>query len=168
MNDEDDRPLEPGAAVTQATDDRSLISRIQARRDDREDILTIEIPSWGGDLKAKYRVVERVEIEKMMRRARSNAGSGDGKNSAIQADCDFLIGACVGVIAVDPETGNEIDLSDGYSLDLAEKLGNPPNTDTARGLVLHLVKNNSIALASHGQRVARWMQDTSKPVEDPQ
>jgi hypothetical protein len=158
--------IEPGTdAAEVAADSRSLLDRIKSRRDEREDVLTIDIPSWDGDLQAKYRVVDRAEIEKMVRRIRIRS-TGNG-NTGSQADTDFLINACVGVIAVDDETNVERPLTSGYTMELAEMLGRPEIT-TPRELVAYLFKGNTIALGAHAIKVARWMQDTTKPVEDPQ
>lgn len=166
----EDPGLEPGTtAVETAGDARSLLDKIKDRRENREDILKIDIPSWDGDLKAEYKVIAREDIEQMIRRVRfrQSGGRSNGVNNAgTEADADFLIKACIGVIAVDQETGAETKIADGYNRTLIEIL-EPENTNDEKGLVVYLFKGNSIALAAHGQKIARWMQDTSKPIEDP-
>lgn len=157
--------VEPGvAAAEQAADSRSFLDKIKARRDGLEDLSEpVEIPSWGGELLARYKVIAKSELEIMIRRIRGNRNSeGD-----VTADLDFLIKACAEVIARDAETGEERKLSSGYNMELAELLGEPEGAESARGLVLYLFKNNGIAVSAHAMKVARWMQDTSRPVEDP-
>lgn len=159
--------IEPGTEAAEiAADSKSLLDRIKAARDEREDVLTIDIPSWDGDLQAKYRVVHRQEIEKMVRRIRSRA-SGNG-DSGSAADVDFLINACVGIQAYDSETDVTRPLTSGYTSELASMLGNPDGTETPKQLVAYLFKGNTIAIGAHAIKVARWMQDTTKPIEDPQ
>lgn len=174
MSTTEDPVLEPETdAPTIAVDSPSVLEKIKKRRDEREDTLTIEIPSWDGDLMAVYKVVERDDIEKMIRRARRAAQDGNRADAAMEADADFLIKACVGVKAVDPDSDIEQQIATGYTMDLARMLdpkneaGDPIQIRNERELVAYLVKWNGIALAAHGQKVARWMQDTSKPVEDP-
>lgn len=160
--------VEPGAVAADQAAGKSILDTISARRDERlrDEVLTLDIPSWDGELRAKYRVVDRVELEAMIRklRKRSRASEGNGANQAEAADADFLIKACVGVVAVDGDTDQTVQVSDGFNVPLAEMLGLP--TERARELVVYLFKGNGIAMAAHAMKVARWMQDTSKPVED--
>lgn len=158
--------IEPGADAADAAAGKSILDKISARRDERlrEEVLTLDIPSWDGELRAKYRVVDRVELEAMIRKIRQRSrqpGSGD---QASDADADFLVKACVGVVAYDSDTDDTARVSDGYDKTLAEMLGLP--TERARELVVYLFKGNGIALAAHAMKVAKWMQDTSKPVDD--
>lgn len=180
MNDEDDRAMEPGLSAGEvANDTQSVIDRIKGRRAARPDEETFDIPSWGGDLKARYKVLDRPEIEKMIKRARA-AAEGNGSGSGTAADADFLIKACTGVVAIDPEDGEtEHLLAPGYEMSLANVLepmypeghpqaGQPVEIKDQRQLVIYLLRWNGIALAAHGQQVARWMQTMKKPIEDPQ
>ena len=164
--DEERDTLEPGVtAVEMTADKKSLLDQIKANRDERgEDYLTLDIPTWEGDLRARYRVVDRAEVDKMIRRIRTRANGAPQSGS--EADIDFLINACVEVIAYDRENDMEVHVSNGYDAELARTLEQDP--DNIRALVGYMFKFNGIALAAHGQKIARWMQDTSKPVEDPQ
>lgn len=166
MSTENDLDVEPGTdAAEVAADSKSLLDRIKAARDERPDELEVDIPSWDGDLQAKYRVVHRTEVEKMVRRIRSRThGNGESGSSA---DVDFLINACIGVQAYDAETDITRPLTGGYTMELAEMLGKSDIT-TPRELVAYLFKGNTIAIGAHAIKVARWMQDTTKPIEDPQ
>ena len=164
-----DLDIEPGLhAAEEAAGSRSMLDRIKARREKRGDISDpIDIPSWGGELRACYQVIAKEELEAMVRRIRARQ-TGQGKAGDVTADLDFLIKSCCEVQAQDAETGEEASLTNGYTMQLAELLGEPDGTDTARGLVLYLFKGNGIAVSAHAMKVARWMQDTSKSIEDPQ
>lgn len=178
--------LEPGTAVEQAADRRSMLDKIKERRDQREDYLVVGIPSWNDELRARYQVLDRSEIDNMVRRIRSrtmNAQNGQKTNIGSEADMDFLIKACVGVIAHDNETEEEEEVATGFDMNLARLLGEEAadgsitmvmdergttmSVRSPRELVAYLVKGNTIALATHSQKVAKWMQDTSRPIEDP-
>lgn len=183
MSDEDTRDgldIEPDSSAVQEMVGTSILDRVKKRREQRADELIIDIPSWDGEMKAKYKVLHRTDIEKMVKRIRlrqaQQAANGGQTNSGTDADLDFLIKACVGIIAHDNETEEEEIVADGYNLDLVpalepvDALGNPIEISNERQLVAYMMGkgDSSIALAAHSMKVARWMQDTSKPVEDPQ
>jgi hypothetical protein len=173
MTNDDGLGVEPGTtAVEEAAESRSLLDRLKKRRDERPDILTLDIPSWDGELKADYQLVTRSDLEQMARKVRQRAQVsekvGDDQNSGLRADIDFLVKACVRVHAHDSETSEEMEVGTGYNAGVAAALGNPEGTDNTTGLVLYLFKNNGIAVSAHALKIARWMQDTSKSVEDPQ
>lgn len=164
--------VEPGVGAADVALGQSILDKVKQKRDERidDESLVLSIPSWKDELKARYKVVDRGELEKMIRRLRS----GDGK--ATEADLDFLIKSCVEVIAYDADEDKEAPVSEGFTAELAAKLGDPEGTETARGLLLYLTKqpdgkNNTIAIGALALKVARWMQDPSrKPAgdEDPQ
>lgn len=178
-SEEEDVTLEPGVdAAVIAADAQSILDKVTKRRDERDDGHEVfDIPTWEGDLKAKYKVVERVDLEKMVQRIRKRQRS-NGASSGVDADADFLIKACVEVIGYDAEADFEVVLSPGYTMGLASMLkpvwpkghpqeGEPFTIKNPRELVIYLFNWNGIALATHGAKVARWMQDPTKPVEDP-
>jgi hypothetical protein len=173
-----DPDIEPGTSAAEvAADHQSVLDRIKKRRDETEDFLVIDIPSWDGDLKAKYKVLDRDYVEKMIRRirARTNGAAASG----IEAEADFLIDACVEIIGYDAEEDKQFHVGNGYDLELATALnptypashpmaGEPVNISHPRELVVYMLKWNGLALAAHAQSVARWMQNLKRPVEDPQ
>lgn len=177
MEASQDLDLEPGVSAAEtAVDSASVLDRMKQRRDARGDFITFDIPSWDGDLKARYEALEREEVEKMVRRIR--ARSNGAASSGIEADCDFLEKSCVEIIGYDSDTDEEFHVADGYTMDFAKLLnptfppghpqeGNPVPIQNVRELIVYLVKWNSIALAAHGQKVAKWMQELKKPIEDP-
>lgn len=170
--------FEPGATpAALAVDHESVLDRIKKRRDEAEDFLTIDIPSWDGDLRAKYKVLDRDYVEKMIRRIRARANGA--ATSGIEAEADFLIEACVEILGYDAENDKEFHVANGYGADLSAALdpkwpqGHPQagqsiQFSSDRELVVYMLKWNGIALATHAQTVARWMQDLKKPVTDPQ
>lgn len=171
MSSESDNHAPDGTPAAEvAVGANSILERIQRRRDEVSDTIKIDIPSWGGDLQAEYKVVHRIELEKMVKRIQKATSSAKGQQIDLsKGDADFLVKACVGVYAYDSETDEEVRVADGYELGLSKRLGDPPGTETIHGLVMYLFKFNGIAVASHAIKVARWMQDTSRvPVDDPQ
>lgn len=166
--------IEPGVSGSEEMV-QSALDRIVKRRQDRVEILNIDIPSWDGDLIACYQVLNRSELEKMIRVIRARARS-NGANAGGEADLDFLIKACVEVKGYDQEKDVKFHISDGYDMDLADKItlydefGQEIEVHNPRELVASIMGKTdaSIALAAHSVKVARWMQDTSKSVEDPQ
>jgi hypothetical protein len=175
--DTEELEIEPGVGAAEiAGGSRSLLKEIADRRESREDFLTMDIPSWGGELQARYQVLERDDIEKMVRRIRSRASNTNGQQpTGVDADADFLVKACIGIDAVDTDSDYREQVATGYTVEFAKLLdpkdkytGEPLPLPTPRHVVNYLCGFNSIALGAHAARVARWMQDTSKSVEDPQ
>lgn len=178
MDENDNQDFEPGASPAAiATGHDSVLDRITKRRDEQDEYLTIDIPSWDGDLQAKYKVLPRDYVEKTIRkiRARANGASASG----VESEADFLIAACVEVVGYNVDTDETFHIADGYTMDLARDLnpkypkghaqeGEPVKINNEKELVVYMLKWNGIALAAHAQAVARWMQNLKKPIEDPQ
>lgn len=170
--------FEPGASpAALAVDHESVLDQIKKRRDEAEDYLTIDIPSWDGDLKAKYKVLDRDYVEKMIRRVRARANGA--ATSGEEAEADFLIEACVEILGYSVETDETFHIADGYTMALKDALspvypkdhpneGEPIPIRNERELIVYMLKWNGIALATHAQTIARWMQSLKKPIEDPQ
>lgn len=177
MTIENDGPLQlnpDASAADVAGGGGSVLDRVKKRRTNTVDTLWLDIPSWGGDMRAEYQVLDPDEVQKMIRRVQARQRKGEDKRYDSTPDLDFLIKACINVKAIDPETDEEQHLTKGFVMELVEMLDpkdqdeNPIEIKDPRGLVAYLVKYNGIALAAHAQKIARWMQDTAKPVEDPQ
>lgn len=154
----------------------SILDRIKERRALDSDEEWFDVPSWGGELKMQMQVLDPTDVEKMVRRVQARrSGRKQQSGAGREADLDFLVKACVGVKAVDLELDQEEVLTSGINEALAEMLdprdpdtGESVDVSTSRKLLWYLLKFNGIALAAFGAKVARWMQDTSKPIEDPQ
>lgn len=162
--------VEPGrSAAEQASGaGSSVLDRVKQRRAERlaDEPTLFNIAGWEGELKAGYRVVERRELDKMIRGLRKRHGSnGTVQSQLTNADIDFLATACNTVVAHDSETDERQEVSDGFNQVLADALGRP-ELDSARKLISHLFADadgnvNTIAIAAHAMRVANWMQDTT-------
>jgi hypothetical protein len=173
MSTEVETPQEEGspdtpvsAAEVASSANGSLLGRIKAARDIRvaNESLTLPIPTWGGDLVARYRVVDRSQLEELAKRARQ------GKNTDSGADINFLARACEGVLMRDPDTGAIEPVLNGHGVqvrfdhDLAALLG--VEAESATDVVLYLFKSNAVAIASHAMKIATWMQDTSQEIDE--
>lgn len=177
--------LEPGitGAESASGGGQSVLDKIKQRRTEAlEDETWFGIPTWGGELKARFKVLDRSDIEKMIRSTQARLRGASKKNgSAVANDSDlaFLVKACDGVKAIDAD--NEIDefLAPGFTLDLAKAMdpkypknhpqeGEPVVINDPKEFVAYLLAWNGISVATWAQQVGRWMQDTTRPVEDPQ
>lgn len=162
----------------------SVLDRVKKRRDETlADEIWFDIPSWDGELKVRYNVLERTDIEKMIREVQARLRKGS-KTAGSQNDFNFLIKACAGIKAVDTINDEEEILADGYDLKLVEmldpkypafvngqphpKAGESVSINTPQELVAYLFAWNNIAIATHAQKVGLWMQTMKAPVEDPQ
>lgn len=140
----------------------SLIDRVRARREERvaDEHLDLPVPTWGGELVARFRVVDSVIFERIAKRLQS------GKTDT-GADADFLCAACAGVFVRDDDGPLEAVLCDGkpvaFDKGLADVLG--VEVERAREVVYYLVKDNQLALSLFAVKVINWMQDTSAEVE---
>jgi hypothetical protein len=154
---------EPDASadvVETPADQGSLLARIKARRETlvADETLDLPIPTWGGDLVARYRVLDRKEIETLTTR--------NGKPTAT-ADLDFLIRSCVGISMRDDE-GELVALIDQTGpVRFDARLAGMLDIDamTARDVVQYLFRANAVAVGAHAQKIAEWMQDTSQAVD---
>lgn len=161
-----------GMPVEEGADTSSLLGRIKEQREERlkDESLTLPIPTWGGDLLARYRVMDRKEMMSLARRVREIQRK-TGNADAATGDTDFILKACECVLVKDPESGEIKELDDpqtgmlvGYDQRLAQALG--LEVEKARDVLLHLFNNNAVAIGAHALKIARWMQDTSREVDD--
>lgn len=147
-----------------ASPDGSTLARIKARRDERlsDESLRLEIPTWDGDLIARYKVLRRNKWEEIIKRSRKDVG----------ADLDFIAQACIGIIMRDPESGEHIELQEGgepirFDERLARMLDfTPPDKSPVRAIVMYMFKGNDVSTAAHAATIARWMTNTSAEVAD--
>lgn len=147
---------------TDETPAGSLLDRVRARRDERlaDEHLDLPVPTWDGDLVARYRVVQGEVWERITKRLQS------GKSDP-NTDADFLVAACSSVLLRDEDgrlqpiehEGREV----GFDKGLASVLG--LEVERAREVVAFLVGDNPVALGLLSAKVVGWMQDTSAEVE---
>lgn len=141
----------------------SQLERIKARRAERlaDETVLLPIPTWQGDLVARYGVIESKELRKLMRRIEKSEG-------ALGDNADLLVKACRGIQLRDENDDlQEIVGPDGgpvtFDATLAEKLGIDAGSQVE--VVLHVIGRNPLAVGAHASTVIKWMQDTSKPVD---
>lgn len=142
----------------------SIVEQLRARRAERlaDEHLDLPIPTWEGQLVARYRVVRGEEVRKLLQRA--STGRADQT-----ADASFLVTACEQVFAMDDE-GRMVVLRrpDGMPMRYEPALGElvaGERFERAVALVYHLFADNDLAISSHALKLAQWMQDTSREVE---
>ena len=162
---DDEQPTRefPAGGNGQHPDPGSLLAQIKARRDERaaDEFLDLPIPTWGGELVARYEVVDRDTLERMIAR----------RNPSAQVDADFLVRACSGIYMLDGDTGELVPVPGHYEGEVARydaALGEALSLDAGSGreLVTYLFRDNVVAISSHALKVLRWMQDTSREVDD--
>lgn len=118
--------------------------------------LTLPIPTWSGDLAARYRVLGEDDIK-------------NAHGEAVDADIDFLARACIQILMRDDNGLEPLEhegLPVAYDANLGELLDIPEHArGSTRGIVRHLFGNNPIAIDQHTRKVLDWMRDTSLEVE---
>jgi hypothetical protein len=175
---EDDLAIDSVAAVEEAKG-LSLLRAAEKRRESSGQTLFLDIPSWGGDLIAEYKVLERTRVETLIRKIQSASRDGSGNSAAARtaADIDLLIEANVGIYAYDAEAEAEADgdpaagrvpIKDDTGIVTFGRIGPVLGQDfkSVREAVLYLMKNNGVAITAHAVVVARWMRDPSKTASD--
>lgn len=143
-----------------APESGSLLAAVRARRAERiaDEHLTLPVPTWGGELCVRYRVVDREELERQ----------SEGERSATDSDCDFLIAACERVLVRDAAGGlRDVappePLPFRFDVRLAELLGY--QAEGAREVVRFLFNSNGLAIGEQALTVLNWMRDTGARVE---
>lgn len=151
-----------------------VFRRLAQSRDERvQDIhLDMPIPTWDGDLVARFDVLDRDEVEKFANRRRSSEG-----------DLDFIIKATRELYMRDSdhqangakrhEFNDEyvrIETEEGASVrwdtSLAEFLQKPEDLKTSREVLLFCVKNNTLAIGGLAGKLIMWMQNTDAEIAD--
>lgn len=152
---------------------QSLLANLKDKREAASNKETyITIPGYDGDppiLKAKYRLIDSNEIDKIATRVQKE--SGDSLTRQVLGAVDTLIAACDGFYVdvgdgelqpfVDPDTDAHVA---GYNQDLANLLQYEANT--AREVVFGLFSNNEIAIMQHNIKLSMWMSNTSRDVDN--
>lgn len=150
-----------------------ILRQISDKRDKRvEDIhLDLPVPTWDGDMIARYDIISRKAVEKFAKQKRS-----------VEADVNFIISATRELYIYDPSqaaSGTRMehnaeyvrleDEESGMPLKwdkvLAEKLGHP-ELERAVDVVLYCVKNNALAIGGMAGKLITWMQNTDAEVAE--
>jgi hypothetical protein len=138
----------------------SLLARIAAERKAKteDEHLDLDVPSWSGQLVARYRVVK--DEDELIKVAGAKAGT--------EQLLDLLIKSCSELFLRDADGELERIEDDGYPVGYDDRLAVKLSVEfeSARELVRHVFNGNMLALAAHAGRVALWMQDTTADVDE--
>lgn len=154
----------------------NLFAKIAQDREERTKNLHLDlpIPTWDGDLVARFKVIPRPEMESFVNKKRN-----------VETDIDFLV-RCLDSVwvkdadktivsgtrmeenpeyvqVVDDDTGEPI----GLDFRFAEKIGMPGSEEEkerVRNVVLYTFKNNGIAIGGFVGRLVQWLQNTDADV----
>lgn len=156
-------PASDGAAPAPG----SLLADIRARREERlaDERLDLPIPTWGGELVARYQVPDPSALA---RQTQARRAAGSDVEAASSANADFLID-CVAQVLARTENGRLEALMTPqgtavrFDQPLADLLG--VEVENAREVVAHLFASNPIAIGTQASTVLTWLQDTSQEVE---
>lgn len=151
-----------------------LLKQAQRKRQERSASLFLPIPSWDELVVGEYRIVDKPKWQEIAERVarRANNGSREGLSN----DIELILAACVGLHAVDPESGNRVPIEDDYGIvkydRIAHVLGVADEIESASDAVRYMMaerdeetgkwKENIIAIGMHAQSISRWMRDPSK------
>lgn len=172
---------------TTATEEAKGISLLRGaaeRRENRVHNLFLDVPSWDGDVIAEYSVVNRPKLESMARKISAESKGGNESSLRTAADIDFILEACVGLYAYDPEGETEesrrVPIMDDLGKvpynrfgDILVKIAGEGRTvkaapRSAREVVLKMFAKDqedpSVPISAHAMIIARWMRDPSKPM----
>jgi hypothetical protein len=168
---------ELGTDTTSAAEEARGISLLRAaakRREDTGDTLFLDVPTWGGDLVAEYRVIDRQRLETLITRIQREGRNGNSSSARTAADIDLLVEAQVGLYAFDAESSlggsddqGRVPIADEAGTVTYGRIGPILNKEfrSVREAVLYLMKDNGLAISAHAVVVARWMRDPSKTAE---
>lgn len=156
---------------------QGLLKKTATKRAERvKDLhLDLPIPTWDGDLVARFGILPRREVEAFSEKRRS-----------LDADMDFLITATHCLYARDPDHTSEgermeenddyvrVEAEDGRALKFEQSLGEAlgmkvaEENGTIRGrtVVMYCFKDNAIAIGGFVARVVTWMQNTDAEIAE--
>jgi hypothetical protein len=152
----------------------SLLREAAARREQSGDTLFLEVPTWGGDLIAEYKVIDRQRLEALIQRIQKESRNGNSSSARTAADIDLLVEANVGLYAFDAEASlgggddeGRVAIEDEIGMVTFGRVGPILGKEfpSVRAAVLYLMKDNGLAITAHAVIVARWMRDPSKTAE---
>lgn len=170
---EDEQVMQPSAAEQVADGfpevDASIRDRLVRDRQKKKERQTcdIDLPGYGGELVARYRIMDTAELEvigkKVTRQSKSQAAR------LTNGSCDTLIAACEGIyLRNDNDELNPLELEDGiakYDQRLARYL--QFEAESAREVILGVFGGNDMEVIQHQVKYAAWLSDTSRDPNDP-
>lgn len=151
----------------------SVLASIAKRRDERvQDLhLDLPIPTWDGDLIARFEILPRKVVEKFATAKRS-----------LDNDLNFIIRATRELYLLDQsksapgtrmeDNGDYVRIEDDetgqpvrWDTVLAAKLEHP-DLETAKAVLLYCVKDNGLAVGGLAGKLITWMQNTDAEVAE--
>ncbi len=142
------------------------LDRLKQRREkvnEKRDALKLQIPEYGEELVAAYRVLSFEELKKLNEKGREMAAANDPR-AELKVTCDTIAAACVGFYTLDEDGSeiplNEVDESLGdepivYNAKLAEALG--VETKLVRELI-EAIFPTDLSIIAHLAEISRWME----------
>lgn len=145
-------------------DTTSRLQQLKQRREATLDAtLTIELPSWEGNLLAEFRVLGETERSKIERRQARRAAE-----TLTPLHLDLIATACVRLHVRDENGTAEPLVHAGqdvrFDAALAALMG-WDKADTEAQIVMECFGHNTVAVRAMADRVASWMQDP-RPATD--
>ncbi len=145
----------------------SILDRLREKRRADGDAQTFDLPiaGWGGEIVARYRLLDPlVELKEILDRARRSFPD-DPESQNFWGQVDAMIAACVGLYARDDD-GRLVPLTIGeggeparYTVELAEELEVATPDMKARDVVVGVFKGNKMALGAHAGSLLMRMSD---------
>lgn len=153
----------------------SVMDLLRHRRQLRAQEIThdIDIPGYGGDLFARYHLIDGKQLNAIASRIQKTERDPAGRN--LLASVDVMVAACDGLYARDrgverglheilgEETPVRYDVRLAQFLGFEGELGDAP---TARGVVLALFNGNDLAVMSHSSRLQRWTMGAENELDE--
>jgi hypothetical protein len=152
-------PVPPEKAVSQL--DR-LKERRRKAREDREP-LELDIPGYGGELVAKYRVLDYDELEKLEEKGLKMARAQEGEVK-MKITIDTIAKACVGIFLREGDNLrplNEVDSKFGDEpVCYDERLAGAVGVDHGRKVrtLIREMFPTDLSIFSHLDRISNWME----------
>lgn len=129
----------------------------------KRDPLKLEIPEYGGELVAAYRVLDWEEMARLREKGNEMAAAND-LEAELKVTCDTIAAACVGFFTTDDE-GKPMPLNE-----TEDEFGDQPilydsrlarileiDTDKVRILIREMFPTD-LSIIAHLAEISRWME----------
>lgn len=152
----------------------SLLQKAQERRQKREAHLFLDVPTWGGDLIAEYRILNPDEMKRVATTALAN---NNGVKEPGANDIALINAMCVGLHVWDSEKEERVPITDEFGHvnygRIANFLGKSHVIKNSADAVKYVMSErdpdnpdnyivNLVAISLHAAEIQRWVRDPSK------
>lgn len=150
-------------------DDHSLLldqlRQMHAETKSKDFKLDLEIPGFKGLVMARFKPYNLSKTERKADVLRKRMEAGDA--ILLDAACDTLVDACVGIFVRHTKEGEWIPLDDEEPITFEPRLGEALGFEakTARGVVKQLFATEQ-AITGMAIAVNNWLQDVTKEVDE--